>query len=231
MSDEVSGPPPARTPPGPGAAGRQQPRPGRRCRPRGRQRHDRDHPGGRPGRRGHRAAQGPGPEPHHHRVGHPGQPGRHHHAGHPAGPGGRGADHRVQRHHGAARVVNVLLQPGRGHLGRLGFDSRRLLGPVRGRDLQPAHDRGRVPRRLGRRHLLPAVADRVPGHPADPDRAVGGAGVPGRPVQHRRGQPVDRRRHRGHLPRLRGQPAAGHPRHRLPDRRLRGRRGAGLAGR
>ena len=44
-------------------------------------------------------------------------------------------------------------------------------------------------------------------------------------------EPVDRRRDRGHLPWLRGQPAAGHPRDRLPGRRVRWRRGDRLAGR
>ena len=69
------------------------------------------------------------------------------------------------------------------------------------------------------------------GHAADPGWARGRAAVPGGPVQHRRAEPVHRRRHRGHLPRLRRQPAARDPRDRLRARQLRRRGGDRLAGR
>ena len=102
---------------------------------------------------------------------------------------------------------------------------RGLLGAVRGLDLQPGDDRGGLPRRLDRGDLLPAVAHRVRGDPAHPHRPVGGGGVPGRHVQHRRGGPVDRRRARRDLARLRGKPADRAARGGLHHRRLRRRCG------
>ena len=81
------------------------------------------------------------------------------------------------------------------------------------------------------RGVQPAVRDVRAGHAADPGRARGRAALPGGPVQHRRAEPVHRRRHRGHLPRLRRQPAARDPRDRLRARRLRRRRRDRLAGR
>ena len=47
------------------------------------------------------------------------------------------------------------------------------------------------------RRVLPAVRDRGPGDPADPGRARGSAAVPGGPLQHRRAEPVHRRRDHG----------------------------------
>ena len=89
----------------------------------------------------------------------------------------------------------------------------------------PGDDLGRLPRRLDRGDLLPAVAHRVRGHPAHPHRAVGGGMFPGRHVQHRRGGPVGRRCARRDLARLRGQPAHRAARGGLRHRRLHRRRG------
>ena len=103
--------------------------------------------------------------------------------------------------------------------------SAAYVGAVRGLDSQPGDDLGGLPRRLDRGDLLPAVAHRVRGHPAHPHRPVGGGGVPGRDVQHRRGRPVDRRRGRRDLARVRGEPADRAARGGLHHRRLRRRRG------
>src|SRR6516162_9255890 len=81
----------------------------------------------------------------------------------------------------------VRLRTGHRVRGNLDVGLAGLLGAVRGRDLQPGDGLGRLPRRLDRGDLLPAVAHRVRGDPAHPDRAVGGAVFPGRDVQHRRG--------------------------------------------
>ena len=71
------------------------------------------------------------------------------------------------------------------------------------------------PRRLPVRRVQPAVGDRGPGDAADPGRPRGGAAVPGRPVQHRRAEPVHRRRDHGRVARLRRQPAVLRARGRL----------------
>ncbi len=89
----------------------------------------------------------------------------------------------------------------------------------------------RDPRRLPVRRVRPAVRDRGPGDAADPGRARRGAAVPGRHVQHRRAEPVHRRRHHGRVARLRGQPAVLRARGGLRARRVRRRRGDRLAGR
>ncbi len=52
----------------------------------------------------------------------------------------------------------------------------------------------RVQRRHGQPGLQPDLRDGGQRHPADLRRALGGAGVPGRAVQHRRAEPVHRRR-------------------------------------
>src|SRR5690242_6254609 len=189
-------------------------------------------PGGRgpaPGRAAGRPGALVWPGPHQRDPGR--QPGGGHDPGHHRRRGARRPADRVQRPRRAARVEHVLLESGRGDQRGLGRGRGGVLRTARGLDHQPAHGRGRVPRRLGRRDLLPAVADLLGRHPADPHRPVGGAGLPGRPVQHRRRRAVGRRRDRGYLPRFRGQPAARHPRHRLPDRRVHRRRGDRLAGR
>ena len=134
----------------------------------------------------------------------------------------------------------LLLRARRRHRPGLGHGHRRLRGAVRGLDLQPAHGGGAVPagldqhrhsQRLPGRRVQPAVRDLRAGHAAAAGRAGGRAAVPGRHVQHRRAEPVHRRRDPGHLPRLRGQPAARHTRDRLRARRLRRRRRARLGGR
>ncbi len=148
----------------------------------------------------------------------------------------RAAD-RVHHPERAARLGRLLLQSRQRDRPGLGRRVRGLRGHLRGLDLQPAHGRCAVPagvdgdrsaRRRTQRGVQPAVRNLCPGHPADPGRAGGGGRVPGRPVQHRRPEPVHRGRDRGHLARLRGQPAGRHPRRGLRDRRLRGRCGAGL---
>ena len=119
---------------------------------------------------------------------------------------------RVHQHDGAARLGQLLLRAGRRHQPGLGHGHRRLRGAVRGLDLQPAHGGGAVPaglvqhghpRRLPGRRVQPAVRDLRAGHAAAAGRAGGRAAVPGRHVQHRRAEPVHRRRDPGHLPRLR----------------------------
>ena len=154
--------------------------------------------------------------------------------------GGGRSDQRVLQHQRAARLGQPVLEPGPRVRAGLEHCDRRLRGAVRGLDLQPAHGRRAVPagllrhgrpRRLLERGVLPAVRDVRPGHAADPDRTGGRAAVPGGPVQHRRPEPVHRRRNRGHLLRVRGQPAAGDPRDRLRARRFRRRSGDRLGGR
>ncbi len=147
-------------------------------------------------------------------------------------PGGRRAADRLQRPRRAARP-GVTSSHAPGSALALTWDSMASAysAAVRRRDLQPGDDRRGLPRRLDRGDLLPAVADRVRGDAADPDRPVGRDRVPGRPVQHRRVRPVRRRRDRRGLARLRRQPADRDPRRRLRDRRPRRRRGARLVGR
>ena len=151
----------------------------------------------------------------------------------------RRAARRVHQRRRAARVEQLLLRAGqrdREGLGRRGRDVRRA---VRGVGVQPAHRRGAVPagldlrgdpRRLPVRRVRAAVGDRRAGDPADPDRPRGGAAVPGGHVQHRRAEPVHRRRDPGDVARLRRQPAVLRARGGLRARRVRRRRGDRLAG-
>ena len=100
---------------------------------------------------------------------------------------------------------NFFSAPGARDREGLGRRDRHLRGAVRRVRVQPAHGRGAVPagldirrhpRRLPVRRVQPAVRDRGAGDAADPRRARRRAAVPGRHVQHRRAEPVHRRRHR-----------------------------------
>ena len=161
-----------------------------------------------------------------------------HGPGHLHRAGGGRPDQRVHQHHRAARLGQPVL--GARPRVRAAWDTAvgayvalfegSIFNPHTVSALfQQASISTADPRRLPQRGVLPAVRDLRPGHAADPGRARGRAAVPGGPVQHRRAEPVHRRRDRRHLPRLRRQPAGRHPRGRLRDRRFRGRRGDRLA--